>query len=173
MKKFGIFFLVLILGSCSEHEVDTWVEYCEQISGDDLEEKYNPWGLLFSFSFNEEAVRKDLVKNLNVIYIEAYQGRDPKPVWREGLELFIVNNATYFVTDPEIFVQEWKKGLKRADNGEALDREDYCLYGAVSYLFERVHILHLNLTIFGNPRVTNEEIIETSRNHTLEMVKKR
>jgi len=44
---------LLALAACAEHRVDTFSEWCEQITGVDLEEKYSPfWAVIFSVSFD-------------------------------------------------------------------------------------------------------------------------
>ena len=57
MRKTILVALGLLLTACSEHRVDTFPEWCEQISGVDLEEKYLPfWAVIFSVSFDHDAM---------------------------------------------------------------------------------------------------------------------
>ena len=64
--KFVTVLGLLLLAGCYNHSVDTFVEWCEQISGVNLQKKYQPfWAVLFSVSFDGDAIRDDFVKFLN------------------------------------------------------------------------------------------------------------
>ena len=57
--------LVLLLVGCTEHKVDSFLKWCEHVSGVNLEKKYG--GVVtpfFSVSFHFESIRDDLVNLL-------------------------------------------------------------------------------------------------------------
>jgi hypothetical protein len=118
------------LTACSEHVVDTFPEWCEQITGVDLEEKYLPfWAVLFSVSFHGDAIRDDYVKFLNDSHMEKVQNRAPRMAWREGIELHLVNLSSLSMIEPEKIIVGWRKGIQAAQRHEHDNDADVCLYG--------------------------------------------
>ena len=56
---------------CAEHKVDTVEEWCEQISGVDLEAEYRPfWAIIFSVSFDADSIRDEYTEMLNKLHLE-------------------------------------------------------------------------------------------------------
>ena len=49
-------FLFVLFG-CSEHKVDTFPRWCEQLSGVDLQKKYAPFWAVSGVSFHGDAIR--------------------------------------------------------------------------------------------------------------------
>ena len=71
MKKILLIILVVLVMGCAEHKVDTFQEWCKQISGVNLEKKYRPfWAIIFSVSFNGDAIRDDFMAFLNKTHLE-------------------------------------------------------------------------------------------------------
>lgn len=167
-----IFALTLLtgLGACSEHKVDTFPEWCEQIRGVDLNEKYAPfWSVIPSVSFNGEDIRDDFVKFLNSTYLEKIQNRAPKMAWRNGTELHLLNLSTFFVLAPEKFIGEWHRGIQKATRYEHSDTLDLCLYGTVTSMFDSLHIHSIELDPIesGKAEKDNVTVIETDRKRRL------
>ena len=106
-------FMVASVTACSEHVVDTFPEWCEQISGVDLKEKYAPyWAVMFSVRFDGDAIRDDLVKFLDDTHMQKVERRAPRMAWREGTELHLVNLSSLLVIEPETIIAEWRKGVR-------------------------------------------------------------
>ena len=83
MRKTILATMALLLTGCSEHVVDTFPEWCEQISGVDLQEKYAPfWAVMFSVKFDGDAIRDDFVKFLDDMHMQKVERR-AKP-WLVG-----------------------------------------------------------------------------------------
>ena len=75
---FALIFLSLLVG-CWNLEVDTVEEWCEQISGVDLIEKYSPfWAGIPMVTLNPEAIRDDFVGFLNASLLEKVEHRAQK-----------------------------------------------------------------------------------------------
>jgi hypothetical protein len=159
-----LFLSVLILQACSHHEVDTWEEWCEQISGVDLAKKYNKWGLFFSVRHNADAIRKDFVEKYNLLVLadvgsKYLAGAKPDSkvmqelarlkivgVWCEGNSLHIANSLLIKDHKMEInefpeFVEKYRFYLNLKANRNRLDEFQYCLFGTINSLFDTV-ILH-------------------------------
>lgn len=158
------FVSILIFQGCSHHEVDTWEEWCEQISGVDLEKKYNKWGLFFSVRHNADAIRRDFTEKDNLIVLtdigSKYLGGarpDSKVmqeiarlkmvgVWSEGNTLHIANsllikdNKMGISEFPE-FVEKYRFYLNLKANRNSLDDFQYCLFGTINSVFDTV-VLH-------------------------------
>ena len=60
IRKILFLILAILVVGCAQHKVDTFPEWCEQITGVDLEKKYRPfWAVIFSVSFDGDAIRDD------------------------------------------------------------------------------------------------------------------
>lgn len=166
------FFLCLLLAagltSCSEHRVDSFSEWCEQITGVDLEKKYAPyWAVLFSVSFDGDAIRDDFVKFLNDNYMEKVQNRVPRMAWREGTELHLVNLSSLLVIEPEKVIAEWRSGIEKAKRYEPDDKGSACLYGTVTSLFDGLHIHSMKSDAVGRNWTDDVTVIPTDRKERL------
>jgi hypothetical protein len=129
------------LAGCYDHKINTTETWCEQINGDDLAAKYQPfWARFFEISFHRDAIRDDFVKNLNDAYVEKVQRRTDRMVWREGMVLHIVNLSSFFVMEPGDFISEWRKGIAKAQTLKPMDRADTCMWDTVFDLFDSVQI---------------------------------
>lgn len=103
MRRFliALMYLLMLVG-CSNHEVDTAEEWCEQISGIDLYDKYAPfWAVFPSVSFNAEAIRDDFVKLLNTSLLQKVEYRSERMAWRDGTDLYMENLSTLLVIEPD------------------------------------------------------------------------
>jgi hypothetical protein len=160
--------LVAAVPGCSEHRVDTFPEWCEQITGVDLEEKYAPlWAVLFSVSFDGDAIRDDFVKFLNDSHMEKIQNRAPRMAWREGTELHLVNLSSFLVIEPEKVIGEWRNGVEKAMRYEHDNTADTCLYGTVASLFDNLRIHSMESDALGRNWTDEVTVIPTERKERL------
>ncbi len=72
---FGLMSLT-VAGCYYDHKINTLETWCEQINGDDLSAKYQPfWAPIFAISFHRDAIRDDFVRFLNDAYMEKVKRR--------------------------------------------------------------------------------------------------
>jgi hypothetical protein len=129
------------LAGCYNHKINTVETWCEQINGDDISAKYQPfWAPFFSIGFDRDAIRDDFVKHLNDAYMEKVKRRIDRMVWREGMVLHIVNLSSLFVVKPSDFISEWRNGIAKAQSLKPMDRVDTCVWETVFDLFDSVQI---------------------------------
>ena len=103
---------LLALAACAEHRVDTFSEWCEQITGVDLEEKYSPfWAVIFSVSFDGNGVRDDYVQFLNNTLLEVVENRADRMAWRDGADLHLQNVSGLMDVEPEVAISDWQAGI--------------------------------------------------------------
>jgi hypothetical protein len=132
---------VWVLTGCYNHKVDNFPKWCEQISGVDLEQKYRPvWAVLFSVSFDGEAIRDDFTSFLNALTLEAVQNRAPRMAWRQGTDLHLINVSSLNVVEPEKVIADWRRGIEAYKTGSNATPEQRCLYGTVASLFDSLVI---------------------------------
>jgi hypothetical protein len=168
MKRTALFFLVIFLAGCSEHKVDTFPEWCEQISGVDLEEKYAPfWAVIFSVRFDSDAIRDDFTRFLNESHMEKVQGRAPRMAWRKGADLHLVNLSSLLVVQPEKIISEWRKGIDAAKRYKTADVTDRCLYGTVASMFDSLTIHSMESDSLGRNWTDKVTVIPTERRKRL------
>ena len=145
-KKTGFLIAILLMvqvltAGCYNHKVDTFPEFCEQITGVDLEKKYCPaWAIFFSVSFEGDAIRDDFTRFMNATHLEKVQHRTNKMAWREGTDLHLVNLSSFMLIDPEEVISQWRRGIELEKNLEHSDPIDICLYGTLGSLFDRLVI---------------------------------
>lgn len=166
----AVFCLLVAAGvaGCSDHRVDTFREWCEQITGVDLEAKYRPfWAVLFSVSFDGDAIRDDFAKFLNDAYMKKVENRAPKMAWREGIELHLVNLSGFFELEPEEFIAEWREGIETAKRFEHDDDPDTCLYGSATSMFDSLHIHSMESDSLGQNWTDEVTVIPTERKERL------
>ena len=157
------------IAACSEHRVDTFPEWCEQITGVDLEAKHSPfWAVIFSVSFDGDAIRDDYVTFLNDAHMEKVEYRAPRMAWREGTELHLVNLSSLLRIEPEKIIGEWRQGIDTAKRFEHDNDVDVCLYGTVTSMFDSLHIHSMEsdngLALKWTDKTT---LISTERNERL------
>jgi len=163
-----ILFPIFLYGGCTEHKVDTAQEWCEQISGVDLESKYSkPWTFIFSVSFDEEAIRDDYTNMLNKLHLEKVDNRSPKMAWRDGTELHLVNLSSLMDIEPDEIIHQWKDGIEKAKIFQNSDPMEKCLYGTLFSLFDSLHIHSMQSDAFGKNWKDNVTIINTDRKEIL------
>ena len=154
--------------ACSEHRVDTAPEWCEQITGVDLEDKYAPvWVVLFSVSFDGDAIRDDYVKFLNDTHMEKVENRAPRMAWREGTELHLVNLSSLLMIEPEQIIGEWRNGVETAKRHEHDNDADTCLYGTITSMFDSLHIHSMESDSLGQQWKDEVTVIPTERKERL------
>ena len=154
------------IAACSEHRVDTFHEWCEQITGVDLKAKHSPlWAVIFSVSFDGDAIRDDYVTFLNDAHMEKVEYRAPRTAWREGTELHLVNLSSLLRIEPEKIIGEWRQGIDTAKRFEHNNDADVCLYGTVTSMFDSLHIHSMErLALKWTDKIT---LISTERNERL------
>ena len=160
--------MALLLTGCSQHVVDTFPEWCEKISGVDLEEKYAPfWAVVFSVKFDGDAIRDDFVKFLDDMHMQKAERRTPRMVWREGTELHLVNLSSLLVIEPEKIIAEWRRGIETVKSGASADDAEWCLYGTVTSMFDGLHIHSMESDVFGQNWTDDVTVIPTERKERL------
>ena len=168
MRTIVLGLVVSVLVSCSEHQVDTFPEWCEQITGVNLEDKYSSsWAVTFSVSFDGDAIRDDYTAFLNKTHLEKVQNRVPRMAWREGTELHLVNLSSLLVIEPEKVIQEWRKGVELAREYKHTDPADTCLYGTLTSMFDSLHIHAMESDALGVKQSDNVTVINTEREKRL------
>lgn len=153
---------------CAEHKVDTYPEWCEQISGSNIEKKYRPsWAVFFSVSFDGNAIRDDFTEFINKTHLEKVQNRTPKMAWRKGTELHLVNLSSFLVVEPEKVIEEWRQGIELDKVHKQTDPAGICLYGTITSLFDSLHIHSMESDALGKKWTDKVTIINTDREKRL------
>jgi hypothetical protein len=134
-------FLHVLLAGCSEHKVDSFQEWCELISGEDLKAKYAPfWVINFSVTVDEDRIRNDYTFFLNRSFLKKAKYRVSRMAWRKNNELHIVNLSSLLRINPERMIEKWRHGIELALAKKHTNSIDICLYETLSQLFESLHI---------------------------------
>ena len=168
MLKICLVIIAFSIFGCAEHRVDTFQEWCEQISGEDLDEKYRPfWAVIFSVSFDGDAIRDDYTEFLNKLHLEKVGNRAPKMAWREGTELHLVNFSSLLVIEPEKIIEEWRRGIELSKQYKHTDPASKCLYGTLTSLFDSLHIHSMKSDTFGKNWTEEVTAIPTDREQRL------
>jgi hypothetical protein len=168
MRSILLIILAMLVVGCAQHKVDTFPEWCEQITGVNLEKKYRPfWAVIFSVSFDGDAIRDDYTAFLNKSHLEKVQNRAPRMAWREGTELHLVNLSSLLVIEPEKIIEEWRKGIELAKEYKHTDQAGICLYGTLTSLFDSLHIHSMESNVLGVKWKDNVTVIPTDREKRL------
>ena len=163
IKKLVLIFFILILSGCSEHKVDTFKEWCELISGENLKAKYAPfWATKLSLSIDEDRIRKDFAFFLNSAFLKKVKYQTPKMAWRKDKELHLVNLSVILKVKPESMIKKWKQGIELSQENKHTNTTDICLYETVSRLFESLHIHTRKVDKMGKVLQDNVTIIPIS-----------
>ena len=161
-------FLIFLNTGCTfvdEHNVDTMVEWCEQIKGVDLEEKYGG-AFIFSVSFDAEKIRDDITIFINDAYVEKTKGRANKMAWREKTTLHIVNLSGLFIIKPEKIINEYRENVQSYWNIDN-DKEVSCFFGPIATMFDKVTIHSEEYDSIGRVVKDNTIDIDTLRKQNL------
>tara|TARA_R110000787_G_scaffold274267_1_gene382152 strand:- start:203 stop:931 length:729 start_codon:yes stop_codon:yes gene_type:complete len=168
MRATLVLLSAIVVAGCSEHRVDTFPEWCEQITGEDLREKHGPpWAVVFSVSYDGEAIRDDYAKFLNELHIEKVNNRAPKMAWREGANLHLINLSSLLVIESEKVIDEWRKGIELAKEYKHEDKADMCLYDTLASMFDTLNIHSLSPDNPGVVRADDITVIDTDRGKRL------
>ncbi len=169
VSKICLVIIAFSIFGCAEHKVDTFQEWCEQISGVvDLDEKYRPfWAVIFGVSFDGDAIRDDYTDFLNKLHLEKVNNRAPKMAWKEGTELHLVNLSSLMVVEPERIIEEWRNGIELSKQYKHTDPNSKCLYGALTSLFDSFHIHSMESDGFGKNWTEKVTVIPTDREKRL------
>ncbi len=159
--------LFLLLG-CSEHKVDTFPKWCEQISGVDLQQKYAPfWAAFPGVSFHGDAIRDSYADFLNKSHMDKIQNRSTKMAWREGLQLHLINLSSFMMIEPEQIIEEWRSGVEMEKAKKLSDPADVCLYGTLTSMFDSLHIHSMQADSLGSKWKDTVTVISTNREQRL------
>lgn len=158
---------MLVLG-CTQHRIDTVQEWCERISGVNLEQKYGkPWAVFFAVSVDGDAIRDDFTRLLNEAYLQRAQNRIERMVWREGTTLHVVNPASFLSVNPDPFVEEWKHKIDASWEQGLTDEGDQCMFSTTSSMFDSIDIHLLTLDANGTSQSDSVSAISTDREKRL------
>lgn len=163
--KFSVLIIALAsLAGCSTHEVDTFPEWCEQIGGIDLEEKYAPsWSVIFGVSFDAEAIRDNYTDFLNQSHLQKVENRTDRMVWREGGNLHLVNLSSFFVIEPQRVISEWESNIRLSNDNKLKAPADACLYGTLTSMFDTLTIHSMEADALGVKWTDHPTEISTGR----------
>lgn len=168
MRQLLLLCVCIALSGCTEHRVDTFPEWCEQISDVDLEKKYGrSWAVIFSVSFDAEAIRDDYTSVLNKIHLEKVQNRADKMAWRKGTELHLVNLSSLVVVEPEKVIDEWRRGIELDKQLKYEHPADKCMYGTLTSMFDSLHIHSMKSDALGKNWSDSVTVISTDREKRL------
>lgn len=166
-KALLVAFATLLLG-CSDHAVNTFPEWCEQIIGVDLEQKYRPfWAVIFSVSFDGDAIRDDFVQFVDDLYLEKVDNRAPRMAWREGTALHLINLSSLMEIEPEEMISQWRNGIEAAKNFQNEDAASTCLYGTVTSMFDSLSIHSMTPDDLGISWTDSLTVFSTDRKERL------
>ena len=155
LKIVGILFL--LLAGCSEIKVDSFQQWCELISGEDLKDKYAKfWVIKLSVSIDKERIKDDFILFLNKSLLKKVQYRVPQMAWIKDNELHIVNLSSLLKIEPEIMIEKWQNGIKLALQKKHTDFVDICIYETVTRLFD---ILYIHTMKFDNKGRVIEDVV--------------
>ncbi len=157
------FLACCLMMGCQQIEIDTLEKWCDNVSGVDLESKYGHfWAVITGVSFNDEAVRDDIARKLNVMWMEKAKGRTDKMVWREGMFLHVINPSSLWVVDKEDTIKFYREGLDAYFKNDKMHPAERCLFGAILSHFNYVIIHNLDRSL---PWVNKDTktIIDTRR----------
>ena len=160
--------LFLLATGCAEHQIDTFQEWCEQITGVDLQEKHTPfWAITVAISYNGDAIRDDYTDFLNKTHLEKVQNRMSRMAWREGTNLHLVNVSSLLVIEPEEIIEGWRKGIGLAKEFKHTDQADICLYGTLTSMFDSLYIHSMKADALGVDWTDTVTTISTDREKRL------
>jgi len=155
--------LALLLGGCSEINIDTFQKWCELISGEDIKDKYaKSWVIKISISVDEDSIRDDFISFLNRSLLKKAQYRVPEMAWMKADELHIINLSSIHNIAPEIMIDKWKQGIKLALQKKHTDFSDICIYETVTRLFNSLYIHNIKFDAKG--RVLEENVTPIQSN---------
>ena len=132
----------LTMTSCYTVEVDSWEEWCAQITGEDLYERAPFWAAIPSIRFWGDSIRADYGVFLDESLMEAVGSRADRMAWVEGTTLHVENVANLLVIEHDTIIAEWRAGIERAKAFEYVAEfdADRCLFGGIASLFDTVVI---------------------------------
>ena len=156
--------MCMLLAGRYTHTVDTFSEWCEQITGVDLEQQYSPsWSVSFSVSFDGDAIRDDYVRVLNDAHMEKVGNRSPRMAWRQDTDLHLINLSSLLVVEPEELISEWRRGIEAAKTYSHKDPSETCLYGTLANMFDSLHIHSMTPDALGINWTDDVTVIRTDR----------
>lgn len=132
--------LLLLLPACYTVEVDNAELWCVQLTEGDLYDLAPAWAVLPGVRFHGDDIRMSYAALLDEAYMEKVNDRSDRMAWVEGTTLHMESLGNLMDLEHEVFIQEWREGIRRAEAYETTDDEDRCLYGSVTSLFDQLVI---------------------------------
>jgi hypothetical protein len=167
MRPLLILSLVFIAG-CAEHKVDTFAEWCEQITGVDLQKKYTPfWAVSLGVSFDGEAIRDSYAEFLNKSHLHAVQNRTPRMAWREGTALHLINISSFLEVEAKQTIDEWRNGIDADKAGKLRKQPERCIFGTLTSMFDSLHIHSMTSDSIGSNWTDSVTVVRTDREKRL------
>jgi hypothetical protein len=148
-SSFVIILLLLVStgsGGCYTYRIDTAEKHCRHLL--ELKKDTPFWALFTVVSFHNDDVLDDLVALLNETYMKKFEGRIDRAVWREGTPsagvLHVTNPSSLFVVKPEVFIEEWRRGIEEEVVRRSPMKAGDCLFAQVTLLSDAVHVHSLD-----------------------------
>jgi len=154
------FVLAIFLVGCSENKIDTFPEYCEQITGN---YKAPFWAFITSTSQDDNAIRDSYTDMLNKTHLEKVNNRTPRMAWRVGEELHLVNLSSFMIIEPNEVISQWEKGINIAKQYLDQDDGEVCLYGTLTSMFNSLNIHSMESDPLGIKWSDKVTVITTDR----------
>ena len=123
--------------------------------------------MIFSVSFDGDAIRNDFTAFLNKTHLEKVQNRAPKMAWRDGTELHLVNLSSLLVIEPKKVIEEWRQGIELDKEHKHTDPANICLYGTITSLSDSLHIHSMESDALGLKWTDKVTVIRTDREKRL------
>ena len=163
-----VLLLTIFQFGCSKHKVDTVEEWCEQITGVDLNKKYMPfWAITLAVTYDADAIRDEFVNILDTLFLEKVNNRSPKMAWRDSTTIHIVNLSSLMMINPDSVINEWRIGIDLSNSFSHDDFASKCLYGTLTSLFDTLYIHTMDSNVFGKDWKDEITIIPTKRDSIL------
>jgi hypothetical protein len=165
MKKILLTLSIILFSGCTEHRVDTFKEWCEQINGVKLQDAHSKsWTVIFSVSYKGDEIRDDFTKFLNESYLQKVQNRSKRMAWREGANLHLIGLSSLMGIEADEEVSMWKEKINLAKEFKSIDKGDTCLFGTVTSMFDSLTIHSMEYDGLGINWKDNVTNIDTERN---------
>ena len=125
------------------------------------------WSVIFSVSFDGDAIRDDFTTFMNDLHMEKIEKRAPKMAWREGTTLHLVNLSSFLMIEPEEVISRWRNGIEASKIYELKDRSEKCLYGTITSMFDNFYIHSMESDALGKNWTDDITKIPTERRERL------
>ena len=151
-----VFLFSIACVGCTHHEVNSWERWCEQITGVDLETRYNRRGGFFAVSFDADAIRDDFVDKFSQVIVtqaasQYLGGVEPENqvvqelvrlkmlgVWRLQTHLHWANSLdeyALFLNSVESALANYRERLFDGERSSDLPFASRCFWGTLDGVF--------------------------------------